>query len=145
VTAPNDATLRAYAPAGLCMMGVEESGEDSTCGQPATHKLTGPHDYDPDHWYCEAHGREVHAGIEHNHRWRVTPLPGVAESVALATEVIALRAAVRAYADAHAASCFELGAYQGGDKSPERRTAAENASRASARAFGEMLRLAGVV
>jgi uncharacterized protein YecT (DUF1311 family) len=56
----------------------------------------------------------------------------------------ALALAVRAFDAAHTASCHAEGVYRA-DPAPETRQAYGDAARASARAFGEMLRLAGIV
>ena len=55
----------------------------------------------------------------------------------------ALALAVRAFDAAHTASCHAEGVYRA-DPAPETRQAYGDAARASARAYGEMLRLAGV-
>lgn len=87
MSAPNDDTLRASAPAGLCCW----TGGARRCPRQATHRLTDR--LIPDHLnlYCEAHANAEWSSAVHP--WgRVEALPGVTESITLAAEVLRLRA-----------------------------------------------------
>lgn len=81
-----------------CERGYDENGFDNgeyfapgSCEEGATHRITSPHE-DQRYDYCEKCAREVHAGIEYNHRWSLRPIrevEGIIEARKLAEAVLA--------------------------------------------------------
>lgn len=69
----------ATAHLNRCVRGYNENeGEyaEGSCKAGATHRITSPHE--DRRWdYCEACAKEVHAGIEYNHRWPLDAIDGV--------------------------------------------------------------------
>lgn len=56
----------------------EDTGEyaEGSCENDATHRITSPHG--DQRWdYCEACAKEIHGGIEFNHRWTLFTIPGL--------------------------------------------------------------------
>lgn len=73
----------------------EDLGEyvEGACEEGATHRITSPHE--DRRWdYCEKCAREVHAGIEYNHRWSLWPIYGTEGILAARELAIAVMASL---------------------------------------------------
>lgn len=72
--------------------------EAGSCEEDATHRITSPHE--DRRWdYCEACAKEIHASIEHNHRWSLWTIPGL-------EGIIAAQALARAVLNAETVQYF---------------------------------------
>lgn len=95
MTTPRELAEKVLATCRLqrCSRGYNDNTgeyEAGSCEEDATHRITSPHE--DRRWdYCAACAKEIHASIEHNHRWSLWTIPGlegVTAAQALARAVI---------------------------------------------------------